>query len=59
MTLSDINHLFSTDDQCRVLLAKLRWPLGKECVRCKSKRLFDLPEIKRNSNVPSVGISSP
>ena len=47
MTLSDINHLFSTDEQCRVLLAKLRWPLGKECVRCKSKRLFELPTQKK------------
>ena len=47
MTLTDINQMFSTDEQCRVLLAKLRWPLGKECVRCKSKRLFELPTQKK------------
>jgi transposase-like protein len=47
MTLTDVNEMFSTDEQCRVLLAKLRWPLGKECVRCKSKRLFEVPTQKK------------
>ncbi len=47
MTLTDINQMFSTDEQCRALLAKLRWPLGKECVRCKSRRLFEIPTQKK------------
>jgi len=47
MTLTDINQMFSTDEQCRALLAKLRWPLGKECVRCKGKRLFEIPTQKK------------
>lgn len=47
MTLTDINQMFSTDEQCRALLAKLRWPLGKECVRCKAKRLFEIPTQKK------------
>ncbi len=47
MTLTDINQMFSTDEQCRALLAKLRWPYGPECVRCKSKKLFDIPSQKK------------
>jgi len=47
MTLTDINKMFSNDEQCRVLLAKLRWPYGTECVRCKSKKVFNLPTQKK------------
>lgn len=36
MTLPDLNRLFSTDEQCREILTKLRWPNGVECPRCKS-----------------------
>lgn len=36
MTLPELNHLFSTDEQCREILTKLRWPNGVECPRCKS-----------------------
>jgi transposase-like protein len=42
MTLKDLSQMFSTDEQCRVLLKKLRWPYGVECVRCKSKRVFEV-----------------
>ncbi len=36
MTLPDILELFDTDDKCRELLERLRWPNGPECPRCKS-----------------------
>src|SRR5258707_10203478 len=42
MTLTDLTQMFSTDEQCRTLLKKLRWPFGVECVRCKSKRTFEV-----------------
>lgn len=35
MNLIDINTLFPTDDKCRELLIRLRWPAGPECPRCK------------------------
>jgi transposase-like protein len=47
MTLTDLNQMFSTDEQCRSLLARLRWPFGVECLRCKSKKVFDLPTQKK------------
>jgi transposase-like protein len=42
MTLTEINKLYSTDDRCRELLKKLRWPYGVECIRCKSKQVCEL-----------------
>jgi transposase-like protein len=36
MTLLDIQKNFSTDERCREILTKLRWPNGVECPRCKS-----------------------
>jgi transposase-like protein len=35
MTLVDVITLFNTDEKCRELLVRLRWPNGVECVRCK------------------------
>jgi transposase-like protein len=35
MNLVDINKMFSTDERCRELLVRLRWPSGPECLRCK------------------------
>jgi transposase-like protein len=35
MTLVDVINLFDTDDKCRELLVRLRWPNGVECLRCK------------------------
>jgi len=35
MTLVDVINLFDTDEKCRELLVRLRWPSGVECVRCK------------------------
>jgi transposase-like protein len=39
MTLLDLQRLFDTDDKCREVLTKLRWPHGVECPRCYSKRI--------------------
>lgn len=35
MTLVDLITLFDTDERCRELLVRLRWPNGVECTRCK------------------------
>jgi transposase-like protein len=35
MTLVDVINLFDTDEKCREILVRLRWPAGVECVRCK------------------------
>ncbi len=35
MNIIDINTLFPTDEKCRELLTRLRWPAGVECPRCK------------------------
>jgi transposase-like protein len=35
MTLVDVINLFDTDEKCREILVRLRWPEGVECVRCK------------------------
>lgn len=40
MTLLDLNQMFGTDDKCREILTKLRWPYGVECPRCKSKDIL-------------------
>jgi transposase-like protein len=47
MTLIDLTQMFSTDEQCRTLLKKLRWPFGVECLRCKSKRTFEVATQKK------------
>ena len=36
MNLVDINTLFGTEDKCRELLVRLRFPEGPCCLRCKS-----------------------
>ena len=35
MTLIDVISLFDTDERCREMLVRLRWPNGVECPRCK------------------------
>jgi transposase-like protein len=35
VTLVDVINLFDTDEKCRELLIRLRWPAGVECPRCK------------------------
>jgi transposase-like protein len=35
MNLIDVNRMFPTDEKCREILTKLRWPEGVRCPRCK------------------------
>lgn len=36
MNLVDIHTMFPTEDKCRELLVRLRWPEGPHCPRCKA-----------------------
>jgi transposase-like protein len=47
MTLPEVNNLYSTDDRCRELLVRLRWPEGVTCPRCKDVRVSRLKEYAR------------
>lgn len=42
MTLPEITDRFSTDEKCRELLERLRWPNGPECPRCKTQGIARL-----------------
>ena len=42
MNLVDLNGNFGTEDKCRELLKRLRWPEGVICPRCKSKTISRL-----------------
>jgi transposase-like protein len=61
MTLPDLNRLFSTDEQCREILTKLRWPNGVECPRCmrgscsyiKARKVFECGECSYQFSVLS------
>jgi transposase-like protein len=46
MTLGDVATNFSTDEQCRSFLKRLRWPEGPICPRCKSKEINQLDTEK-------------
>jgi transposase-like protein len=39
VNLVDINTLFGTEDKCRELLVRLRWPEGPQCLRCKASAI--------------------
>lgn len=47
MTLTDILRLYPSDDKCREILMKLRWPEGAECPRCKDRDLTWMEERKQ------------
>jgi transposase-like protein len=47
MTLLDLTRLFNTDDKCREILTKLRWPNGVECPRCKSPNILWIQSRKQ------------
>jgi transposase-like protein len=47
MTLPDVNELYGTDERCRQLLERLRWPEGVTCPRCKDTRVSRLKEYSR------------
>jgi transposase-like protein len=40
MTLPELNRLFSTDEDCREILTRLRWPDGVSCPRCHNKLVW-------------------
>jgi len=40
MTLPELNRLFSTDDDCREILTRLRWPEAIECPRCHNRNVW-------------------
>jgi transposase-like protein len=42
VTLLDITSAFDSDDRCRELLERLRWPVGPECPRCRTRKLARL-----------------
>jgi transposase-like protein len=42
MTLPDVVELFDTDEKCRELLERLRWPADPECPRCHTRTLARL-----------------
>jgi len=42
MNLVDINTMFPTDEKCREMLTRLRWPEGVRCPRCK----MDVTELE-------------
>src|SRR5256712_11085338 len=42
MTLPEITEMFSTDEKCRELLERLRWPNGPECPRCHTQKVVRL-----------------
>lgn len=47
MTLPEVNNLYGTDDRCRELLERLRWPEGVICPRCKDTRVSRLKQYAR------------
>jgi len=47
MTLPEVNTMFSTDDKCRELLERLRWPEGVTCPRCKDRRVSRMKDYAR------------
>jgi transposase-like protein len=42
VTIIDFQNLFTSDDKCREMLERLRWPNGPECLRCKTTQLARL-----------------
>jgi transposase-like protein len=47
MTLPELNTAFSTDEKCRELLERLRWPEGVTCPRCKDRRISWMKDYAR------------
>ena len=47
MTLPEVNQMYSTDDRCRELLERLRWPEGVMCPRCKDTRVSRIKDYAR------------
>jgi transposase-like protein len=40
MTLLELTQSYSTDDTCREILTRLRWPHGVKCLRCSNSNVW-------------------
>ena len=40
MTLPELNLRFSTDEECREILTRMRWPEGVDCPRCHNRNVW-------------------
>jgi transposase-like protein len=47
MALLEMLNKYSTDDKCREILTKLRWPEGVRCPRCNEDRVFWIQDRKQ------------
>lgn len=47
MALLEMLHKYGTDEKCREILTKLRWPEGVTCPRCKERQLCYLESRKQ------------
>ncbi|MFZ0333428.1 MAG: IS1595 family transposase [Candidatus Acidiferrales bacterium] len=47
MALLEMLHRYSTDEKCREILTKLRWPEGVTCPRCKERQVCYLESRKQ------------
>ncbi len=47
MTLPELNRSFSTDEDCREILTRLRWPEGVECPRCQNRTVWYVQSRKQ------------
>jgi len=47
MALLEMLHKYGTDEKCREILTKLRWPEGVTCSRCKERKVCYLESRKQ------------
>jgi transposase-like protein len=47
MTLPELNELYGTDEDCREILTRLRWPEGVTCPRCKNRNVWYVESRKQ------------
>jgi transposase-like protein len=47
MTLPELNRLYGTDNDCREILTRLRWPEGVTCPRCKNRNVWYVKSRKQ------------
>lgn len=55
MALLEMLHKFSTDEKCREILTKLRWPEGVRCLRCGSGERICYLESRKQFECGSCG----
>ncbi len=47
MTLPELNRRYGTDEDCREILTRLRWPEGVTCPRCKNRNVWYVESRKQ------------